>query len=187
MPITLERPSFSPTRVTAGYSSLDCGRDYEITEAQLNQAYQRTLQQEYFRNETSALAPDGDIQDTTDWEQVVGIPLTGARIISRLKRLNANLWFERAHADSNKTGVYILKPDGMGSMEKQFICGMETEINPEITLRVTDAEGKAKGIIGGWRRLLMRLIQSRLITEGGAMSLFGPPSRGSENWARFTQ
>jgi len=185
--LALEKPHHSPTRVTAGYSSLDCGREYQITEDALRREYQRTLQAEYFRNEKNATVPDGDITDTTNWEEVVGIPLTGARIISRLKRLNSQLWFEPSNSDNSKTGMYVLRPALKGGMEKMFLCGMETDVNPEFSLRVVDNEGKAKGIISGWRRVLMRLIQSRLISEPQAYALFGPPSRGSENWARFTQ
>jgi hypothetical protein len=184
--LTLEKPRADQGRVTAGIPSLSSARRTSITEAQLRHIYQRSLQADYRGREEKALEPDGTIQDTTDWEQIVGIPLTGVRIMARLKKLNPNLWFERANADSSKTGVYVLKPDGKGGMEKQFICGMESELSPEFTLRVTDNDGKPKGIIGGWRRLLMRLIRERLITESRAWALFGPPSRDSENWARFT-
>src|SRR6185437_788748 len=157
---------------------------HDITEYQLRNVYQKALQAEYARNEQDATASDGEIDDVTDWEQVVGIPLVGARIIGRLKKLNSNLWFEVSNADPAKTGVYLLK-NVFGVQEKQFICGMETEINPEFSVRVLDAEGKPKGIIAGWRRLLMRLIRERLITETKAYTIFGPPTRDSENWARF--
>lgn len=186
MSLTLEKPREDRGRVTAGIPSLDSKRRTDITETQLRHIYQRSLQADYRSREEKALDSDGAIQDTTDWEQTVGIPLTGVRIMARLKKLNPNLWFERANADSSKTGVYILKPDGKGGMEKQFICGMESELSPEFSLRVTDNEGKPKGIIGGWRRLLMKLIRDRIISEARANALFGPPSRDSENWARYT-
>ncbi len=75
----------------------------------------------------------------------------------------------------------------MGQPLKEFICGMETEINPEFSVRILDNQGTPKGIIAGWRRLLMRLIRQQLISEPRAFALFGPPSRDSENWARFVQ
>lgn len=186
MSLTLEKPREDRGKITAGIPSLDSTRRTSITEAQLLHIYQRSLQADYRGREEAAIAPDGMISDTTAWDEIVGIPLTGVRIMARLKKLNPNLWFERANADASKTGVYILKPDGKGGMEKVYLCGMESELSPEFSLRITDNEGKAKGIIGGWRRLLMRLIRERIITESRANALFGPPSRDSENWARFT-
>lgn len=173
-------------RVTAGLPSLTPQKRHEITDYHLSLVYQRACQQEYFRNEQNATAADGAIDDVTDWEQVVGMPLSGPRIIGRLRKMNPMLWFEQSHVDPTKTGIYLLNSIP-GSPDKQFICGMETEINPEFTVRVLDSQGNAKGIIGGWRRVLMRLIRARLITEARAWALFGPPSRDSENWARMTQ
>lgn len=186
LPVLLERPANDREKVTAGFPSLSPNKRRDITAYLLKQVYQRSLQAEYQRKEQDAVASDGAIDDVTDAEQVTGIPLVGPRIISRLKKLNKNLWFERSNADQSKTGIYVLRSDLKGGLEKQFICGMETELNPEFSIRVVDDEGKAKGIISGWRRILMKLIRSGLITESGAFALFGPPSRDSENWARTT-
>lgn len=173
-------------RITAGIPSLSPEKRRDITEDGLMRAYQRSLQQDYRSNEEKATASDGAIEDVTDYEQVVGIPLVGARVIGRLRKLNSNLYFERSNADPHKTGVYILRNDFKGGQEKHFLCGMETDINPEFSVRVLGDDGKPKGIISGWRRVLMRLIRAGIITESGAHMLFGPPSRDSENWARFT-
>ena len=172
-------------KVTAGLPSLSSEKRRDITEDLLMRVYQASLQAEYRNNEQAALAPDGAIGDTTNIEQVVGIPLTGYRVMARLRKLNKNLYFEQASADKSKTGVYILKPNLKGGMDKEFLIGMETEWNPEFSLRVVDNEGKAKGIISGWRRVLTRLIRARIVNEAAAFRLFGPPSRDSENWARF--
>jgi hypothetical protein len=184
--IQLEHAADDRGRVTAGLPSLSSDKRRDITERQLNHLYQRACQAEYFRNEQDALASDGGIEDVTDWEQVVGMPLSGPRIITRLRRLNPNLYFELSKADASKTGVYLLETV-MGVQERRFLCGMETEINPEFSVRITDEKGLPKGIIAGWRRLLMRLIRGRIITESRANAIFGPPSRDSENWARYTQ
>lgn len=186
MALALEHAAGDREKATAGLPSLSSRKRRDITERQLKAIYQRACQAEYNRNEANAVASDGAIDDVTDWEQVVGIPLVGARIINRLRRLNSNLWFEPSKADGTKTGIYILK-NIMGVPVKQFICGMETDVNPEFSIRVTDNEGRAKGIIAGWRRVLMRLIRDRIITEPAAYAMFGPPSRDSENWARYTQ
>lgn len=185
MGLVREHAKWQNARVTAGIPGLSPESRHDITERQLKRVYHDALVAEYRCNESSATADDGEIE-VTDWDQIVGIPLNGVRIIGRLKKLNRNLWFERSNADPNKTGVYILKNDLRGGMEKQFLCGMETEVNPEFSLRVVDDKGKPKAIIAGWRRLLMRLIRGKHISEAAAFAIFGPPSRQSENWARFT-
>ena len=174
-------------RVTAGLSSLSPSKRKDYTEAEIRAAYQKALQTDYKQKEQDALAPDGDIEDTSDWEQICGIPLEGWKICARLKKLNPNLWFERSNAAPSQLGVYLLKNDFKGGTSKEFLCGMEAELNPEFTLRVKKDDGSPKGIIPGWRRVLMRLIRKNIVTEYGAYAIFGPPSRGSENWARFTQ
>lgn len=182
MAILRERAQDDKGRVTAGIPALSSEKRRDITEASLMRVYQESLQAEYRLNEASALAKDGSIENTMDWEQVVGIPLTGARLIGRLRKLNSNLYFEQSKGDPTKTGVYILNE----GRHKEFMVGMETEWNPEFSLRVVDDEGKPKGIVSGWRRVLSRLIRAKLISEPAAFKLFGPPSRDSENWARFS-
>ena len=172
-------------RVTAGIPSLSSERRHQITDRGLMKAYQKALLQDYEGKRADALTSDNGA-DTTDAEQMAGMVLTGRRIMVRLKRLNPNLWFERSNSDSSKTGIYILRNDLKGGQEKHFLCGMETELNPEFSIRVVDEEGKPKGIVSGWRRVLMRLIRANIISEASAFRLFGPPSRDSENWARFT-
>lgn len=173
-------------KVTAGLSSLSPSKRKDFTEAEIGRAYQKALHADKEQKEADAVASDGEIKDTSDLEQVIGIPLEGWKVCARLKKLNRNLWFERSHAMPSQIGVYLLKNDFAGGQEKEFLCGMEAEQNPEFTLRVKNPDGTAKGILPGWRRVLMRLIRKNLITEYAAYAIFGPPSRGSENWARFT-
>lgn len=174
-------------RITAGLPSLSSEKRREVTERQLAYCYQKACQNEYKRKEQEALAPDGDIADVSDWQQVVGIALEGWKVCARLKRLNPNLWFERSNAAPDQLGVYFLKNDFMGGKSKEFLCGMQAEINPEFSLRVKNPDGTPKTIIPGWRRVLMRLIRKNIITESGAYAIFGPPSRDSECWARFAE
>lgn len=176
-------------KVTAGLPSLSPEKRRELTETQLTYIYQKACQNEYKHNEEEALAPDGAIGDVSNWEEIVGIPLQGWQICVRLKKLSRklghNLWFERSKAAPEQLGIYLLKNDFKGGQTKEFICGMQAELNPEFTLRVKNDDGTPKGIIPGWRRVLMKLIRKNLISESGAHSMFGPPSRDSENWARF--
>jgi hypothetical protein len=169
-------------KVTAGLPSLSPLKRRELTESQLLAAYQKTCQDQFKKNEADALASDGAIEDTTDWDQVVGIPLEGWRVCARLKKLNPRLWFERSINAPDHLGIYILK-DGQ---EKEFLCGIPAEMAPEFTLRLKNEDGTAKGKIPGWRNTLMKLIRARLITAEQAFKVFGPPSRDSEMWSRFT-
>src|SRR6266576_4558686 len=174
-------------RVTAGLPALSSEKRREVTEAQLRYIYQKACQNEYKKNEQDALAADGAIDDTSDWDQVAGIPLEGWRVCARLKKLNHKLWFERSINAPDHLGIYILKNDFKGGQEKEFICGIPAEMAPEFTLRLKNEDGSVKGKIPGWRNTLMKLIRVRLITAEQAFRVFGPPSRDSEMWARFTQ
>src|SRR5712672_936096 len=91
-------------KVTAGLPALSPEKRDSITEQGLCEVYQRALQAEYCRNEAAAKAPDGAIDDVTNYEKVVGMPLSGPRVITQLRRLNKSLWFERSKADVTKTG-----------------------------------------------------------------------------------
>lgn len=183
----LEHAPETRGKVTAGLPSLSPERRDYITEYQLKQIFQRECETEVRTKENSCVESDGAIADVTNWDEVVGNPLPGTTISIRLKRMNPNLWFETSNCDDSKTGVYILKNDFQGGQVKEFVCGMETYLNPEFSVRIVDDKGAAKGIISGWRRVLMKLISAKLITESKAFTLFGPPSRDSQNWARFTQ
>lgn len=174
-------------KVTAGVSSLSPNKRRDFTETEIRMAYQKACQNEYVQNEKDALASDGDIGDVSNWGEVVGVALQGWQVCARLKKLNSNLWFERSNSNPSQLGVYLLKNDFKGGQAREFLCGMEAELNPEFSLRVKNEDGTPKGIIPGWRRVLMRLIRKSIITEPGAYAMFGPPNRDSENWARFTQ
>lgn len=182
MPLAHERLRDDNQRVTAGIPSLSPLKRREVTEAQLRYIYQKACQNEYKHNEQQALAGDGAIEDTSDWDQVAGITMEGWRVCARLKKLNSRLWFERSINAPDHMGIYILRDDGT----KEFICGIPAEMAPEFTLRLKNDDGTAKGKIPGWRSAVMKLIRARLISEVGAFRVFGPPSRDSENWARFT-
>lgn len=184
--VQLEHPRDDNQRVTAGLPSLSPEKRNDITESQLRYIYHKATQNEYRHNEEAALAADGGIDDVSNWDQVVGIALQGWQVCSRLKKLNHNLWFERSNAAPDQMGIYLLKNDFKGGQTKEFICGMQSDLNPEFSLRVKADDGTPKGIIPGWRRTLMRMIRKNIITEPGAYAMFGPPSRESESWARFT-
>lgn len=182
----LEHAPETRGKVTAGLPSLSPERRDYVTEYQLKQIFQRECETQVRTREKACVEPDGAIEDVTDWDEVVGIPLMGSTLAIRLKRLNPNLWFELSNCDHSKTGVYILKNDFKGGLEKEHICGMETDINPEFSVRVVNEKKQPKGIISGWRRLLMTLIRAKHVSESQVFALFGPPSRDSQNWARFT-
>lgn len=183
----LERVADDHGKVTAGLPSLFPEKRREITEYHLQRLYQRELQREYRQGEENALASDGSIKDVTDPEQVAGICLPGWVVAMRLtkcaRKNGQNLYFKRLNCRPDLTEVYWLKP----GEDPDKICNMQTDINTEFALRVVDSEGKVKAQIPGWRRTGMRLIRSGIITLSDFHKMFGPPSRDSENWQRFTQ
>ena len=109
-----------------------------------------------------------------------GLPLHSDTIIRRLMKLNKNLWFEVAHADKNRYGIYLLDP---GVEEhRQFICGMPRGMCREYSaMRQTEA-GEITDVVPGWRTVLARLVRKRLISEPAAVLLFGTPSVTSKRW-----
>lgn len=131
-----------------------------------------------------AVKPDAG-RDTTDKEAQRGIELESSRIIGRLRKLNPNLWFEQSNADATKMGIYYLDPLAEGG--RRFLCGFETGISPEFSVRLVDENGNFKSEKRGWRTVLSKLIRKGFISEVGAFALFGPPSRDSEFWYRQTQ
>jgi hypothetical protein len=172
-------------KVTAGVPGLSPAQRFYLTEQTLKKIYQQELTAEALKNDAWASDPKDGKRTMADWAAQVGIPLQGERIIGRLRRLNPNLYFERSKSDPTKYGVYILNPIRDGGRE--HLVGMEADINPEFTVIVNDENGKFQKFIPGWRRVLMRLIRAKVISEAAANRVFGPPNRDSQRWAELTQ
>lgn len=185
MAILREHAQGTNNRVTAGLPSLSPERRFNVTEKQLHHEYQRALRREVIHNAAIAAHPEDGSRAMDNAEAQMGIPLQGERIIGRLRRLNSNLYFERSIADPSRYGCYLLNPQVEGG--KEYLVGFEAELNPEFTVIVNDEKGEFKKFIPGWRRVLMRLIRARVITEARANAMFGPPNRDSERWALYTQ
>ena len=111
-----------------------------------------------------------------------GLPLHSDTIIRRLMRLNPNLWFEVAHADKNRYGIYLLDPGAEG--HRQFICGMPRGMCREYSSMRQTETGEVTDVVPGWRTILARLVRKRLIPEPAAVLLFGTPSVTSKRWQR---
>lgn len=112
-----------------------------------------------------------------------GIALTSDTIIQRLTRLNRNLHIEPSINDPNILGVYLLDP--LVGSGKRFLVGFNRGVNTEFTTKELNQDGSLKRIIPGWRRVLMRLIRAKAITESAANVMFGPPNADSANWQMF--
>lgn len=124
-------------------------------------------------------------RDTTDAEQQAGRPLTCLEVQKRLRSLNPALSFQRAIADPKKVGIYIQDPTAnLDTLYAgiRFVCGMESGISPEFSIRQTDGT-KITGEIRGWRTVLATLIKKRIIekyaTEKAFAINYGKESR---NW-----
>jgi hypothetical protein len=177
-----EKPRVTGNRVSAGNPSLSPKKRHALTKRQLDKIYQDSLITEAKANDHAANVPDDGSRPMTDWDAQAGIILKGHQIQRRLHKLNPALICQRSNADATKTGVYHRREDG----ELQFIVGMESEMNPEFTVTINDEKGEFQKMIPGWRRVLMRLIRAKFITEPRANALFGPPNRDSERWMTLT-
>ena len=123
-------------------------------------------------------------RDTSNAEAQKGIPLHSQEIIKRLIKINPQLWFEPAKANSKLIGVYLLDPNAEGG--RRHIMGMESGISPEFSVRHKNPDGTFKNETRGWRTVLGRLIRGKYISKARAEALFGPPNRDSRYWQLFT-
>lgn len=183
MSISREAPRVTRNSVSAGNPSLSPQKRHALTKRQLDRIYQNSLIAEAVKNDDLANSPMDGNRNMTSWDAQAGIILKGHQIERRLRKLNPALICQRSNADPTKTGVYYRKEDGT----LQYVVGMESEINPEFTVTVNNDKGEFEKMIPGWRRVLMRLIRDRLVTEPAANAIFGPPNRDSERWMRFVQ
>lgn len=155
-------------------------------------------------------------RDVTVPEAQFGRAMSAETVISKLKRMNTRLYFERSNADPTKYGVYLTDPEGRTHTNPQgevmnlvHVCGMEAGINPEFSIlhKATkkmpnpDLIGNQKptrevdwvevetvtGETRGWRTVLVRLLHNGFITEGDVEKHFGwNPSRPSAKWQAQT-
>lgn len=155
-------------------------------------------------------------RDVSCPEAQFGRPFTAEAVISKLKRCNPRLYFERSNSDPTKMGVYLMDPTGRTYVNPQgevltliHICGMESGINPEFSiLHKTKKKIPNPDLIGlktptrevdwlevetvagetrGWRTLLVRLLHSGLINSADVDKHFGwTPTYQSEKWQKQT-
>lgn len=160
------------------------------------------LRQEIYNKEVT-VATDGDCC-TTDLDSQLGTPLATSEVLRRVKLMNPDLIFEVSIRDNNVIGIYaiekrpyILKLDAM--MDKRMIVAMPIGIMPERTVRHVKRERvpdpdipghwrwveEFTGQTRGWRMVLLRLLQERLITLGQVDRYF-PPNLNSKIWKQKT-
>ena len=153
-------------------------------------------------------------RDVTSIEAQMGRPMTAEAIMSKLKRICPRLYFEVAKADPSKIGVYLQVPEGRVYVNPQgevmnliHLCGMESGISPEFSIihkgkkRIPNPElignkeptrevkwlevDTVVGETRGWRTVLLRLMNHRLITEADVALHFGwTPTHQSEKWQK---
>lgn len=181
--------------VTAGFAALTPDLRDAISKARQERERNRALLREDIQRERLTTSPDGDIP-VTSLQAQMGRALMGYQIIQRLKRCNPNLVFEVSLHDKTKTGIYLKTPTG-----KQFLCGMQTQLSPEFSVRVPETKEiphpdntgewvKVQGIkteTRGWRTVLAMLIRSKAITLEQAERHFEVNlGRSSKNWQTIT-
>lgn len=148
----------------------------------------------------STIAADGGADVTNPLIQK-GRSISTKVMIQRLLRMNPDLRFEVANADSNLIGIYVVenRPDPVTNTSpwKRHICGMPngeiSEFYVPITIEamVPDPDlgpGQVKtvevqGQIPGWRSILLRLIRDGQITPAQAEAEFKvSQGRSSQRW-----
>lgn len=175
-------------------------------------AIQREALQEHIRSKEQTLKIDTDV-DSTNREQQEGRKLHVSTVIHRLRQINPNLMFEVSKNYPNLMGIYVIenRPDEQGRMTPQLrhVCGMENGMMPEFTVTIPakektrvpdpDFDGHAEQMkspedgwlevaeyddeVRGWRNVLFRLIQQKLITEAQAEKHFNvSQGRSSGKW-----
>lgn len=182
--VELER---SRAAVRSG-SALTPQERFERDRAGYKREYQHALYEDATSKNTAAVALDNG-RPRTEHDACIGMPLHSDTFIQRLTQLNPSLWFERANADPEKMGVYLLVPISLEYLEgKKFLFGFHIGIMPEYTLENSpDEHGEGVGILRqGYRTILTRLIRMRLISLEKAELMFGQPSQESAYWACLT-
>lgn len=159
---------------------------------------------ETLERKTMTVAPDGAI-DTTDLERQIGYAMHSGEFMRRLKLMNPSLIFDRSAAFPNRIGIYtprtVKTETGGWRTENMYIAAFEAGYLPERSVRHVkrtqmpdpDPLNKANWIeveefqreTRGWRTVLVRLLQERLITMPQVERMF-PPSLSSRNWQLLT-
>lgn len=185
--------------VTAGIPSLTPERRGSISALRAHREKSRLLLKDEIGRNENTVTSDGGINVCSSVEQM-GRPMFATQITSRLRRCNSNLSFETSKADPSKVGIYLIE-NRDGKVEKRFICGMESGISPEFSIRHhkdtrvpdPDVPGHWQTVrtfdreTRGWRTILARLLRSGIITQPQIDQFFNPAvGRSSRNWQLLT-
>lgn len=173
-------------RVTAGLPSLSpverAVKDYRHKQRVKARSLQRDIKARHDR----VTAPDGN-RIRGIYESQRGHELLPWQVEQRLKKLNPNLSFEVSRADSTKLGIYLTT--GAGEEGRQYLMAMHSQRPmPEFSVIKwrDEVRSEAVDVIVGWRTVLARLIQKRLVSKARADVLFGLPTRDSALWQQLT-
>lgn len=130
---------------------------------QLKRSYEDTDK----RLDTYRLSDHTDLQNV---EKRAGQPLTHQEFIRRVEKLtNRGVWAEDSYRDpQNVSGFYTVK-----NREKTYICSFDKGVMPEFSLIVTDSADLPIKEKRGWRTVLTRLLQAKVITWPQVVYGFG--------------
>jgi hypothetical protein len=159
---------------------------------------------------SNTISVDDDAgRDTSNLLAQMGRPLASIEVQRRLKLVCPNLIFERSIKYPDQTGIYIDKDvrNAAGCWEKKkiFLCGMESGVMPEMSVRhkakkqVANPEVFGKDAptreidwlnvdtfaaeTRGWRTVLVRLMHLEMLTRADVEKHFGwTPSVDSRKW-----
>lgn len=193
-------------RVTAGIPSLDSPQRFQHDTQLVSKDFANKLDAERRRTAALAIQKDGE-RPINDKDACRGVTLPPDTFISKLSRLNRTLRFMRSETIPSQmmccVSVTISEdhPKGLRYIggfaadrpisEMGYFCttsrmmrtreGFLEEVT-EPCKGCTDC--MFLGQLPGWRTLLERLVQNRIITRGQAERAFGTPSIDSRNLQR---
>lgn len=179
-------PSINKGKVTAGLPGLSPS----LRSRKETQEKSRFIDKENLKDEakraSSTVAPIDGIKPSNVLAQM-GRPLTSQVVQKKLKEMNPAFYFEISIADKTKTGIYLIENKN-GEAQKRFICGMESGVMPEFSIkhekffRQPDPSTPGNWLnvpvlsseTRGWRTVLARLYRERLITAPQITAFFAP-------------
>ena len=166
-------------------------------EVQLKNELTEAAAANHLQAKARSLVPDGDLQVTLLAQQL-GQPIASVELERRLRLMNPRLIFEVSIRYPDRMGIYIEEPVhdlAIDAKQKRIIVAYYIGVLPERDVRhakkvkvphpITRGQmievDEVTGTTRGWRTILLRLLQEKLITRYHVDKYF-PANEHSKNW-----
>lgn len=122
--------------------------------------------------------------ELTNFVARMGKPLAFNEFVERVKKMtNYRLWAEESMFWGGGMNFYMMKNGQKVCCNTPFLKGYL----PEHTVIHPDENNHPASKTPGWREVLMRLIQQKIITKSQAKKFFGDPTVASTRWDQFSR